>query len=91
MSGVEGSALLDADPETPSRISAAYPTLALALDAVSSGETTAQTSRSLGADARLQKRVIKLSGPLDGDSAGLDVKVTMTLACKLLISMQLKR
>ncbi|KAL8287427.1 hypothetical protein RQP46_003285 [Phenoliferia psychrophenolica] len=72
------------DPETPSKISAAYPTLALALDAVSSQETTAQTSQSLGKSASILKRVIKLSGPLEGDAAGLAVRITMTLAYMLL-------
>ncbi|KAL8278324.1 hypothetical protein RQP46_009216 [Phenoliferia psychrophenolica] len=73
-----------ADADTPAKISAAYPTLALALDGISENGTTPLVARSLGASAT-GRRIVKLLMPAEGDNAGLeDIKISMVLAYCLL-------
>lgn len=71
----------DADPETPAKISAAFPTLALGMDCVSEKGTAALLSKSMGASAIGQKKVVKLWGPEEGDNGGRDVDVSFVMAC----------
>ena len=79
----------DADPETPSRIPAAYPALRLALDCISSGGTTPLTSCSLGASSKYQKWVATLLSPQAGDTTGVDVHISRILSCKAAATLQL--
>lgn len=61
------------DPESPSKIKGAYPTLAYALDTVSEGDTTKNVVESLGEKAT-GKRVIRLL-PGDGGVGETDVRI----------------
>ncbi|KAL8290524.1 hypothetical protein RQP46_002782 [Phenoliferia psychrophenolica] len=67
------------DAETPSKISAAYPTLSLALDTISQSETTQATAKSLGKSGTTPRKILHLLAPQPGDNAGVDVKIEPTL------------
>ena len=54
------------------------------MDGISEGGTTPLISKSLGASAVGQKKIVKLLMPAEGDNAGLDIKVSMILACESL-------
>ncbi|KAK4704786.1 hypothetical protein P7C70_g1422, partial [Phenoliferia sp. Uapishka_3] len=72
------------DPQTPELISAAYPTLSLALDTISEPATSQATSKSLGKEGSTKRKIIKLLPVQDGDNAGLDVDLETTLVYTVL-------
>lgn len=79
LTSVDQSNYLDSDPESPSKIKGAYPTLAYALDTVSEGDTTKNVVESLGEKAT-GKRVIRLL-PGDGGVGETDVRIEFIVVC----------